>query len=81
MERRDALVERLFGATIGAFELLGIYLGDRLGLYRALADRGPLTPRGLAEHAGIHERYAREWLEHQAASAILDVVEQGPAQK
>ena len=35
--RRDALVERLFNATLGAFDLYAVYLGDRLGLYRALA--------------------------------------------
>jgi 2-polyprenyl-3-methyl-5-hydroxy-6-metoxy-1,4-benzoquinol methylase len=72
-ERRDALVERLFGATIGAFDLLTVYLGDRLGLYAALAERGPSTSRELAEAAGIHERYAREWLEQQAMSRILGV--------
>jgi 2-polyprenyl-3-methyl-5-hydroxy-6-metoxy-1,4-benzoquinol methylase len=72
-QRRDALVERLFEATLGAFDLLTIYLGDRLGLYRALADRGPSTPRELADAAGIHERYAREWLEQQAMCEILEV--------
>nr|MBA3567598.1 SAM-dependent methyltransferase [Actinomycetota bacterium] len=41
--RRDALVERLFLATVGAFDLAGVYLGGRLGLYRVLAERGPLT--------------------------------------
>ena len=71
--RRDALVERLFSATIASFELGCLYLGHRLGLYAALADRGPLTAPGLAEAAGIHERYAREWLEQQAAAAILEV--------
>ena len=73
--RRDALVERLFGATIGAFDLGGVYIGDRLGLYRALAEHGPLSAAELASTAGIHERYALEWLEQQAASAILDVIE------
>jgi SAM-dependent methyltransferase len=71
--RRDALVERIFGAAVGTFDLFGVYLGDRLALYRSLADRGPLTASGLAEAAGLHERYAREWLEHQAASGILEV--------
>jgi 2-polyprenyl-3-methyl-5-hydroxy-6-metoxy-1,4-benzoquinol methylase len=74
-ERRDALVERLFGAAIGAFELAGVYLGDRLGLYRALSGAGPVSPAELAAAAGIHERYALEWLEQQAASGILDVVD------
>ena len=72
-DRRDALVGRLFEAALGSFDLLGVYLGDRLGLYRALADSGPLTSGGLADAAGIHERYAREWLEQQAATGILDV--------
>jgi len=72
-EARDALVERLFMAAIGMGEILTIYIGDKLGLYRALADAGPLTSAGLASSAGIFERYAREWLEQQAACAILEV--------
>jgi 2-polyprenyl-3-methyl-5-hydroxy-6-metoxy-1,4-benzoquinol methylase len=75
-ERRDALVGKLFMGAVEALDLLSVYLGDRLGLYRALADRGPLTSGGLAEAVGIHERYAREWLEQQAASGILDVEEE-----
>jgi 2-polyprenyl-3-methyl-5-hydroxy-6-metoxy-1,4-benzoquinol methylase len=71
-ERRDALVERLFMDAIGAFDLFSVYLGDVLGLYRTLSDKGPLTSTELAEAAGIHERYAREWLEHQAASGLLE---------
>jgi SAM-dependent methyltransferase len=74
-ERRDALVERLFAATIGAVDLCSVYLGDRLGLYRALAEGDAMTPAQLAAAAGIHERYAREWLEQQAATGILDVID------
>ncbi len=70
-DRRDALVERLFMDAVGAFDLFSVYIGERLGLYRALADRGPLTSSELAEASGIHERYAREWLEQQAASDLL----------
>lgn len=71
--RRDELVGRLFMNAIGAFDLLSVYLGDELGLYRALQEKGPLTSSELADAAGIHERYAREWLEQQAASELLDV--------
>jgi SAM-dependent methyltransferase len=71
--RRDALVERLFVATVGAFDVLGVYLGDRLGLYRALGERGPSTSGELAEAMGLNERYVREWLEQQASSGILGV--------
>jgi ubiquinone/menaquinone biosynthesis C-methylase UbiE len=72
-ERRDALVERLFMATVGALDVLGVYIGDRLGLYRALAERGPSTSQGLAEALGLSERYVREWLEQQAAGGILEL--------
>jgi 2-polyprenyl-3-methyl-5-hydroxy-6-metoxy-1,4-benzoquinol methylase len=72
-ERRDALAGRLFEATLGAFDLYAIHLGDQLGLYRVLADRDGLTAPELAEAAGIAPRYAREWLEHQAVASILDV--------
>jgi 2-polyprenyl-3-methyl-5-hydroxy-6-metoxy-1,4-benzoquinol methylase len=76
-QRRDALVERLFTNAIGAFDLFSVYLGDRLGLYRILADRGPMTSPELAGAAGLNERYVREWLEHQAASDLLELVSDG----
>lgn len=71
--RRDALVERIFADSIAFMETLGIYLGDRLGLYGAMSGGGWMSSQELASSAGINERYAREWLEHQAVSGILDV--------
>ena len=71
--RRDALVERLFTATLGAFDLFAVYVGDRLGLYRALLEHGPMDAAELAQAAAIDERYAREWLEQQAVTGILSV--------
>jgi SAM-dependent methyltransferase len=73
--RRDELVERLFGSALGAMDLLCVYLGDRLGLYKALADAGPLRSAELARAAGVNERYAREWLEQQAMTGILEAVD------
>ncbi len=73
---RDALVTRLYTATIGALELFHVYLGERLGLYNALAASGPMSSAELASSAGISERYAREWLEQEAVAGIL-VVEPG----
>jgi SAM-dependent methyltransferase len=70
--RRDALVSRLVADAIGALGLICVYIGDRLGLYRALADRPGLTSAELAAVAGVHERYAREWLEHQTVTGILE---------
>ena len=72
-DRTDALAERLFGAALGALELCSVYLGTELGLYTTLERHGALTAAELAEHAGIAERYAREWLEQQAVAGLLDV--------
>ena len=71
--QRDAFVTRMTSAALGFFDILSIRLGDRLGLYRALADGGAQTPGELADHAGIAERYAREWLEQQSVSGIVHV--------
>ena len=68
----EAFVERLFGAVLGAQLVQAAYLGDRLGFYRALADAA-LTPPELAARTGTAERYAREWLEHQAVAGVLTV--------
>ena len=55
------------GATLGT--ALAV-MGDRLGLYRAMAGAGPLTSEDVAARAGIGERYAREWLNAQAAGGV-----------
>jgi 2-polyprenyl-3-methyl-5-hydroxy-6-metoxy-1,4-benzoquinol methylase len=69
----DTLAERLGGAALGAYELLTVYLGHKLGLYRTLAERDEATPAELAKATGTNERYAREWLEQQAVAGILAV--------
>jgi SAM-dependent methyltransferase len=69
----EAFTERLFESMLGAFDTLTVHLGGRLGLYDALHQHGPLTPPELAERAGIHPRYAREWLEQQTVSGVLTV--------
>lgn len=71
--QRDAFVERFLQFTSGTFNLFSIYIGDRLGLYRALAEGGPATSMELASRTGTHERYIREWLEQQTVAGILEV--------
>lgn len=71
--QRDELVERLFTAGLGMAEVLTVYLGDTLGLYRALERGGPTTSTELADATGTFERFTREWLEQQAAAGILTV--------
>ena len=48
-----------------------VVMGDRLGLYRALAGAGALTPSELAARTGTAERYVREWLNAQAAGGFV----------
>ena len=71
--QRDAFIERFLGFTSGTFSLFSIYIGDRLGLYRALAEGGPSTSVELAKRTNTHERYIREWLEQQTVTGILEV--------
>jgi len=48
-----------------------VLLGDRLGLFKAMADSTPVTPAELAKRTGTHERYIREWLNANAASGYV----------
>jgi SAM-dependent methyltransferase len=57
------------GATLNAALVV---MGDRLGLYRALAGAGALTPVELAQRAAVGERYVREWLNAQAAGGFVE---------
>lgn len=68
---RDALAGRLLEACVASLDLLHVYVGDRLGLYAALATAGPLTADDLAARCSIDPRYAREWAEQQAVAGIL----------
>jgi len=56
------------GATLNAALVV---MGDKLGLYRALAGAGGLSPAELAERTGTAERYVREWLNAQAAGGYV----------
>jgi Rv2258c-like winged HTH domain len=57
------------GATLNAALVV---MGDRLGLYRALAGAGALSPAELAARTGTAERYVREWLAAQAAGGFVE---------
>jgi SAM-dependent methyltransferase len=71
--------DRLMGFVFRAVDEVGatlntalVVMGDRLGLYRALAGAGPLTPAELAARTDTAERYVREWLNAQAAGSYID---------
>ncbi len=56
-KERDAFVERLLASTAGAFDIFTMYIGDRLGFYRSLAEHGAATAAELAARTGAYERY------------------------
>ncbi len=58
-----------FGAALSSSL---VYIGQKLGLYKALAADGPATPAELAQKTSTNERYIREWLLNQAASGYVD---------
>jgi 2-polyprenyl-3-methyl-5-hydroxy-6-metoxy-1,4-benzoquinol methylase len=49
-----------------------VVIGDKLGLYKALAESNPLTPAELAAKTGTHQRYVHEWLNNQAAGGYVN---------
>ena len=68
---QDVMLGRIFDSLVSTLELFCIYVGDQLGFYRDLHERGPATSAELAARAGTAERYTREWLEQQATAGYL----------
>ena len=72
-EVTDKAIGYLSGAGVSALA----YLGDRLGLYRALSESGRSTSAELAAKAGLHERWVREWLHGQASAGLVRYAGEG----
>src|SRR5580704_4578051 len=72
LDKLNELVGKLVGDLGASLAGASILLGDRLGLYKAMADGTPVTSAELAKKTGLHERYVREWLSAQAASGYID---------
>ncbi len=69
--RVEEMVGQLAGHMTGAVICLGIWLGDELGYYRALADADAMTAEDLAGAVGCNPRLTREWLDGQAAAGLI----------
>lgn len=71
----DAKLEQFMGQMVGDMTgsalCFGVWVGDELGLYQALAGAGPLTADELASRAGCHRRLVREWLDGQVAGGLV----------
>ncbi|MFS2174606.1 class I SAM-dependent methyltransferase [Rhizobium pisi] len=68
MQKLDSLVGRLVGDVGAAMSGALVVLGDKVGLFKAMADGTPLSVEQLAAKTGVKERYLREWLSAQAAA-------------
>ncbi len=71
-KRDEALAQRLFEDTNTVYYVAAVYIGDRLGLFRAMSGAGPLTAAQLAARTGLDKRYLLEWLRTLASSGYLD---------
>jgi 2-polyprenyl-3-methyl-5-hydroxy-6-metoxy-1,4-benzoquinol methylase len=82
----DQMIGRAIGDISAGYGGVMISLGNKLGLYKAMADAGPLSSREVAARAGCAERYVREWLGSQVAGgyvayhAVSDTYELTPEQ-
>lgn len=65
----------VYNYKMGEMVSLMIHLGDRLGFYRFLAGKGPLTADEVAAGTGYHPRWVLEWLRGQEAAKLLDYAE------
>ena len=69
--RVEAIMGQVAGHMTGAALCVGIWLGDELGYYRAMAGAGALSADDLAEKVGCNARLTREWLDSQAAAGLV----------
>jgi 2-polyprenyl-3-methyl-5-hydroxy-6-metoxy-1,4-benzoquinol methylase len=68
LEYLEHVMRNMEGALVSAL----IYLGDKLGLYKAMQGAGPLTADELAERTSLHRRWVLEWLRNQGAARIVE---------
>ena len=70
--KADAFVGKVLGDTAALAVTVMSSIGDRLGLFKSLAQQGPATSEELAQRAHVNERYAREWLSAMASAGYLE---------
>lgn len=71
-QKLEELHGRLFGEISAGYGGVMVALGEKLGLYKAMAGAGPLTSQEVARRSGCGERYIQEWLNSQVAGGYVD---------
>jgi SAM-dependent methyltransferase len=72
MSKLEQFMGQMVGHMTGGALCFGVWLGDELGFYRALADSGPTQADGLAAATGCNARLVREWLDGQVAGGLIE---------
>ena len=71
-KKLEEMINKMLGDVGGAMGAALVLLGDKFGLYKTLAEAGPLTAADLAKRTGTAERYIREWCAAQAAAGYIE---------
>ena len=70
--RTDKLLQRVFDQTISTYTIASVFIGDRLGLFRAREGAGPMTVSKLSDKTHLDPKYVGEWLRSMATTGYLD---------
>jgi 2-polyprenyl-3-methyl-5-hydroxy-6-metoxy-1,4-benzoquinol methylase len=70
-DKLNQFLGQFVGELGSAMNAALVLIGDKLGLYKAMAGAGPMTPADLAKKTSTDERYVREWLSAQAAGGYV----------
>jgi SAM-dependent methyltransferase len=76
-QRLNEFMGRFVGDLGAGLHMPTVLIGEKLGLYKALAKSGPMSPGELAKATHTHERYIREWLSSQAAAGYVSLSPDG----
>ncbi len=71
-DKLDSILMRALGDLSAGYGGVMVSLGNKLGLYKAMAGAGPISAKELAVRAGCAERYVAEWLNSQVAGGYVD---------
>jgi len=71
-DKMNAFLGKVVGDFGASLSSALVYIGQKLGLYKAMSDAGPVTPTELAQRTNTNERYVREWLINQAAGGYAE---------
>src|SRR5882757_2870194 len=71
-DKLNSFIGKMLGDVGAALNASLMLVGDKLGLYKTLAAKGPMSSSDLAQATGTAERYIREWLATQAASGYIE---------